>query len=238
MKISFKKNGLLAVMLILVLSIGCKKKDKVATTPTPVPPSEVPVTPPPTTPLPTVISSVDDVISGKINKGDELFLYGYLTRQKNIDDDEWYFTDDDGTTELILDFPTSQVPGINKNMLVYGAVDDIGEVDVISWQETDTEPTTPTPPVFPPAGVTPPPLVITSVADINNDVKFGEIIIAGHLTTNNTSDCDEQDFTDGTGTLEVEFQGCGNLPAVGQAIYIYGKTDGRYEVDVFSWMPQ
>ena len=123
-------------------------------------------------------------------------------------------------------------------MLVYGGVDDVGEVDVYTWLETDDKPTNPTPPPFPPAGVTPPDLTITKVSDINSGAKFGEMIIAGALTTNNTDDCDEQMFTDGTGTVEVEFQHCSNLPAVGVAIYIYGKSDGRYEFDVFSWEPQ
>ena len=126
---------------------------------------------------------------------------------------------------------------MNKNILVYGGVDDVAEVDVISWQETDTEPTTPTPPPFPPTGVTPPPLVITSIADINNGTKIGEVIIAGQITHQDEDDCDEWQFSDGTGSLEVEFATC-NVPAIGVPVYIYGKTDGNHEVDVFSWEPQ
>ena len=235
MKNLIKNSILLFAIFTLSFISGCSKNEGTPT-PTPKPPPEIPVTPPPGN-LPTVISTVAQVRSGMFNKGDEIFLYGYLTRQKSGDDDEWYFTDDGGTTELILDFPTSQVPATNKNMLVYGGVDDIGEVDVIGWEEIATEPTTPTKPDFPPAGVTPPALLITTVDDIVKGVKTGEVIMAGKLTHQQDDDCDEWIFNDGTGSLEMEFPSC-NVPALNVPFYVYGKTDGNYEVDVFSWEPQ
>ena len=227
-------TGLILLTIVtIVLGSGCKKDD---VTPPNVPPTKVPTIPNPPN-LPTVISSVADIKSGTISKGTEVFLYGYLTRQKNNDEDDWYFTDDGGSTEVILDFPTSQVPQLNKKMLVYGGVEDIGEVDVISWFLTDTKPPTPTPPTFPPAGVTPPELAISTVDQIVKGVKSGEVYLAGQLTHSQDDDCDEWVFNDGTGSLEVEFPSC-HVPAIGVKIYIYGKTDGRYEVDVFSWQPQ
>ena len=235
MKKKLKLNYLSIVTTSLLIVWGCSSSND----PTPVIPKPPPKIPEiPTSPgLPSVITPVSDIISGKFSKGDEVFLYGYLTRQKSNDDDEWFFTDDGGVNEIILDFPTSQVPAVNKNILVYGGVDDIGEVDVINWAPTDTKPTNPTPPTFPPPGVTPPNLEITTVDDIVKGVKTGEVIMAGQLTNRQDDDCNEWIFNDGTGSLEVEFPSC-NVPAVGVPIYIYGKTDGNYEIDVFSWAPQ
>jgi uncharacterized protein YdeI (BOF family) len=235
MKHVIKNSLLLVTLFTMVILSGCSNNETTPT-PKPEPPGTLPETPPPAT-LPTVISTVADVKSGKFSKGEEIFLYGYLTRQKSDDADEWYFTDDGGATELILDFPTSQLPAVDQKMLVYGGVDDIGEVDVIGWWPTDTPPTTPTPPDFPPPGVTPPALVITTVDDIVKGVKTGEVIMAGQLTHQQDDDCDEWIFNDGTGSLEMEFQSC-NVPAVGTPVYIWGKTDGQYEIDVFSWDPQ
>lgn len=235
MKKKIKYNTLLFVLTSLLIVWSCSKSDDPKPA-IPNPPGTLPEIPP-SPGQPTVITPVSDIRSGKISKGTEVYLYGYLTRQKNSDDDEWYFTDDGGATEIVLDFPTSQVPAVNKNMLVYGGVDDIGEVDVISWSLTDTKPTNPSPPTFPPAGVTPPNLEITTVDQIIKGLKSGEVIMAGQLTHRQDDDCDEWVFNDGTGSLEMEFQSC-NVPAVGVPFYVYGKTDGNYEVDVFSWMPQ
>jgi uncharacterized protein YdeI (BOF family) len=224
---------LIMVATVMVFSFGCTKENV-----TPVePPTKLPVIPPPTTGLPVDISSVADIKSGAITKGTEVFLYGYLTGQKSDDDDEWFFTDTEGETVIILDFPTSQVPAVNVKMLVYGGVEDAGEVDVINWLPAETKPETPTPPTFPPAGVTPPALEISTVDQIIKGVKTGEVIVAGKLTNQQDDDCDEWVFNDGTGSIEVEFSSC-NVPAVGVPIYIWGKVDGRYEIDVFSWDPQ
>lgn len=230
-----KNSILLIAVFTLAFISGCNKNEGTLT-PKPEPPTTLPKTPAPPT-LPTVISTVAQVKSGMFSKGEEIFLYGYLTRQKSNDNDEWYFTDDGGVNELVLDFNTPQVPGIDKNILVYGGVDDIGEVNVIGWEEIATEPTTPTPPTFPPAGVTPPALVITSVDDIVKGVKTGEVIMAGQLTHQQDDDCNEWVFNDGTGSLEMEFPSC-NVPAVGVPIYVYGITDGTYEVDAWQWTPQ
>lgn len=234
MKTLFRLNSLSILLTALLIFGACSKSDDPKPN-VPNPPNKLPEIPPSPNP-PSGLSTVADIRAGKYNKGDEVYLYGHLTKLKNSEGDEWFFTDD-GTNEIILDFPTSQVPAVGKKMLVYGGVDDIGEVDVISWQETETKPTDPKVPTFPPAGVNPPDLKITTVDDIVKDKVRGEVIMAGQLTNQQDDDCDEWVFNDGTGSIEVEFASC-NVPAIGTPVYIYGKTDGRFEVDVFSWIPQ
>lgn len=235
MKKLLKSLFLLMMVSVLAIGFGCSK-DETPENPVVKPPTKLPVTPPPTE-IPTIISSVADIKSGAISKGTEVFLYGYLTSQKSDDADEWFFTDDGGTTEIILDFPTSKVPAVNEMIFVYGGVEDAGEVDVIGWDEEETKPINPIPPVSPPEGVTPPSLDISTVDDIIKGVKFGPVIMAGQLTHQQDDDCDEWVFNDGTGSIEMDFPSC-NVPAVGIPVYVNGKTDGRYEIDVFTWEAQ
>ena len=91
------KNSILLIAVFTLTFISGCSKNEATPTPLPEPPPTIPITPPPPT-IPVVISTVAQVKSGILNKGDEIFLYGYLTRQKIDDHDEWYFTDDRGVT--------------------------------------------------------------------------------------------------------------------------------------------
>ena len=193
---------------------------------------------PPVSPeQPSDITRVVDIKSGA--KTGEVLLFGKLTRQKDNDADEYYFSDDGGTTEIVLDFPDKQLPPLNQNILVYGGVEDNNEVDVIAWRQVDSQPTPPVnPPVNPPTN---PDLKIDNVRDILSGSISGEVLVAGSTTSRvEDDDCDEWFFNDGTGTIKLDFPTC-NVPNPGVPIYAYGSTtldDGQVEIDVRAWQAQ
>lgn len=216
--------------LVIALS-GCNKSNDV-TPSIPKVPDKLPVTPP-SPEQPTSLTPVTDIITGK--KTGEVFLYGNLTRKKNDDDNEWFFTDD-GSNEIVLDFPSSQVPDINKNILVYGGVEDVGEVDVFKWEEVDQKPVDPVDPPNPPV-TQPPTITITKVSDLTSSKTYGMVLLAGQITGHSDDDCDDGwIFSDGTDSIELDFPNC-NVPAIGQPIYVYG-SGRRSEVDVQEWALQ
>ena len=217
-------------MSVLLSVWGCSSSDDPAP-PAPKVPDKLPVTPP-SPQQPTSITPVSDIISGK--KTGEVFLYGQLTRKKNDDDNEWFFTDD-GSNEIVLDFPSADVPAVNTKILVYGGVEDVGEVDVFRWEAESTKPVDPVDPPNPPV-TQPPTITITKVSELQSGAVYGQVLLAGSLTGKNDNDCDEWLFSDGTGTIELDFPNC-NVPSVGQAIYVYG-SGGRSEVDVKEWALQ
>ena len=62
------------------------------------------------------------------------------------------------------------------------------------------------------------------------------VVVAGALT-GPTSDNDEWNFSDGTGTIVLDFPDSGHIPAVGAPIYVLGSVSSS-EIDVDEWMPQ
>jgi hypothetical protein len=133
-----------------------------------------------------------------------------------------------------LDFASGDAPSISTKILVYGTVEDVGEVDVFRWEAETEKPVDPVDPPNPPI-VQPPTITITKVSDLTSGKTFGKVLLAGHLTEQKGSDRDEWYFTDGTGTIVLDFPA--NIPAVGQAIFAYG-SGGQFEVDVDEWGPQ
>jgi uncharacterized protein YdeI (BOF family) len=230
MKKNIKYNALLFALTALFIIWGCSSSDDPKPITLPNPPPKLPVTPPSPN-LPTTITSVSDITSGQ--KTGEVFLYGHLTRKKNDDDNEWFFTDG-GPDEIVLDFSSTDVPAVNTNILVHGAVEDVGEVDVFRWDEESTKPVDPVDPPNPPV-VQPPTITITTVADLVSGKVYGKVLLAGHTTEQQGSDEDEWYFTDGTGTIVLDFST--RIPTPGQAIFAYG-SGGRSEVDVVEWAPQ
>lgn len=220
------------IFSLLLVSTSCKKKVEPVTEP-PKTPTKLPVTP--TSPdQPTEITSVTNIVSG--TKTGEVFLYGHLTRIKNQDNRQWYFTDDE-TTEIVLVFPSTTVPGFNVNILVYGGVEDVGNVDVFRWEEISTRPEEPVPPPNPEVPQ-PPTIVITTVFDITNNNFHGEALLAGKLTAHNDDDCDDDWlFDDGTATIEMDFPNC-NVPNIGDLIYVYGYAGSTTEFDAKEWEKQ
>ena len=202
------------------------------------PPNTLPVTPPNPAVAPSVITSVADVNNGQVPANTRVLVYGQLTTQAG-DDDEWNF--DDGSGAIVLDFPNNNVPTPGVNVLVLGSVDDDDgrrEIDVEAWAAETTKPPEPVDPPDKGIDPTPPPLVITPVRDINNGDVTGEVILAGRLTERaQEGDCDEWFFTDGNGTVELDFSSC-HVPMLNTPVYILGKVDSRTEVDVNDWALQ
>ena len=93
-----------------------------------VPPTQPPVTPPDPTPPPLTLTKVSDVLSG--NSPHEVILAGELTGPTS-DSDEWVFSD--GTGEIVLDFPSSNIPAVGTPIYVHGTVSS-SEIDVIAWR--------------------------------------------------------------------------------------------------------
>jgi len=230
MKKVINQNLLKTALLSILVLWSCSSSNDPKPITLPNPPPKLPVTPPSPN-LPTTITSVSDIKSG--SKTGEVFLYGYLTAKKNDDDKEWFFTDD-GTNEIILDFASGDVPSINTKILVYGTVEDVGEVDVFRWEAEPVKPVDPVDPPNPPV-VQPPTITITKVSDLTSGNTYGKVLLAGHTTEKKGSDDDEWYFTDGTGTIVLDFPA--NIPTAGQAIFVYG-SGGQFEVDVDEWAPQ
>lgn len=225
--------AVLAFVGCYVLLAACSTSPENTTTP----PSQLPVTPPNPDPAPSVITDVADINSGQVPKNTRVLVFGQVTTSAG-DSDEWNF--DDGTGTIVLDFPNNDVPASGVNVLVLGAVDDDDgrrEIDVETWE---AEATPPTEPVDPPPGrpdPTPPELEITAVRDVVSGAVEGEVILAGQLTgLTPDNECDEWFFTDGTGTVELNFNGC-HVPPINTPVYILGKTD-HDEVDVKDWALQ
>jgi uncharacterized protein YdeI (BOF family) len=85
-----------------------------------------------------------------------------------------------------------------------------------------------------PPDPTPPPLVLTTVAQVLSGNSPHEVILAGALT-GPTSDSDEWIFSDDTGNIVLDFPSS-NIPAVGTPVYVHG-TVGSSEIDVIAWQP-
>ncbi len=95
-----------------------------------VPPlTTVPVTPPDPTPPPLTLTKVSHILSGNVSG--EVILAGDLTGPTS-DSDEWVFSD--GTGEIVLDFPSNDVPPVGDPIYVQGTVSSGPEIDVIAWE--------------------------------------------------------------------------------------------------------
>ncbi len=231
MKKTVKLNLYVATILLLGLLSGCSSDNNSSPPPVSVtPPAKLPVTPP-SPEQPTTITPISEIKSG--SKTGEVFLYGYNTAKKNDDDNEWFFTDD-ATNEIILDFASGDAPSISTEILVYGTVEDVGEVDVFRWVPETEKPIDPVDPPNPPV-VQPPTITITKVSDLTSGAIFGKVLLAGQLTEQKGSDNDEWYFTDGTDSIVLDFPA--NIPALGLAIFVTG-TGGQFEVDVDEWEAQ
>jgi len=195
----------------------------------PVPPlMAIPQTPPDPTPPPLTLTTVSDILSG--NSPHEVILAGSLTGPTS-DSDEWEFSD--GTGSIVLDFPSSNIPVVGAPIYVHGTVAS-SEIDVIAWEPaTDVTMPPPTVPVTPP-DPTPPDLTVRTVAEILSGNVAGEVTLQGVLTEP-TSDSDEWVFSDGTGSIVLDFPSS-NIPALGTPIYIFG-TVASSEIDVAEWQP-
>ena len=223
--IIFRLTLLFAVSLLLP---SCSK-DKTPTGPAPIPPpTQPPVTPPDVTPPPLVLTTVAQVLSG--NSPHEVILAGALTGP-TADPEEWRFSD--GTGEIVLDFPSSHIPAVGTPIYVLGSVAS-SEIDVAAWQPATDVTVPPTQPPVTPPDPTPPPLTLTTVAQVLNGNSPHEVILAGALT-GPTSDSDEWTFSDGTGSIVLDFPSS-NIPAVGTPIYVHG-TVASSEIDVIAWQP-
>ena len=219
------------VISLLVPLAACSKKSP--TGPGIEPPTVPPVTPPDPTPAPKILTSVADIkASGAI--GNEVLVAGRLTSTNNRDEDEYWFND--GTDQIVMDFPSDHVPGLNELILVWGTVDSGPEIDVIQWALAASIPPEPVDPPVTPPDPTPPTLVITKVSDILAGNAPYEVILAGQLTRQDGNDDDEWWFTDGTGEVVLDFPS-GHRPAVGAPIYVWGKTSSS-EIDVIAWQPR
>ena len=87
------------------------------------PPTTVPVT------LPLTLTKVADILGGLV--AGEVILAGELTGPIS-DSDEWVFSDDTG--EIVLDFPSNDVPAVGDPIYVHGTVNSGPEIDVIAWE--------------------------------------------------------------------------------------------------------
>ena len=144
--------------------------------------------------------------------------------------DQWNFSDGPGT--VVVDFPSNHVPPTATDVLILGSVKN-GQVDVIAWETLGSMPAPPVNPPTTPPDPTPPVLNFTTVAEILAGNSPFEVLLAGALT-GPTSDNDEWNFSDDTGTIVLDFPSSSNIPAVGIPIIVLG-TVSSSEIDVGQW---
>jgi len=82
------------------------------------------------TPTQPGITTVAQILAGGVFG--EVVLVGVTTRMSGNDADEWWFTDDGGANEIVLDFQSNNVAPTNTTIIVVGNVS-ASEVDVSSW---------------------------------------------------------------------------------------------------------
>ena len=128
----------------------------------------------------------------------------------------------------------ADAPGVVGSLLVltqiYEALDRTDQVQRLR-KKIDALASAPTTP-----GPVDPPAIITSVRDILDGNSAHTVVVAGALT-GPTSDSDEWNFSDGTGSVVLDFPSSGHIPAVGVPIYVLGRASSS-EIDVEEWMPQ
>jgi uncharacterized protein YdeI (BOF family) len=81
---------------------------------------------------PTVVwTTVAEILANPDNFADkEVVLVGVAIRQSGSDSDELVFTD--GTGEIVMDFPSSNIPPLNLRIAVKGTLAS-SEIDVNAW---------------------------------------------------------------------------------------------------------
>lgn len=188
-------------------------------------------TPPPPTPSQTTVAQI--VAGPQSFWAKRVILTGFCTEHVYGEEDELWFTDDNGNSRLVLDFEENNVAPIGKEITVMGTVgDDDGliEVDVKSWQLTGST-TPPTEPEY---------INIISIRG-NPSAWNGKVVILDGKTTQTLDDDDDEDylFEDNTDVIKADFQS-GTAPEIGIPVLITGRVkyeadENELEIDVSSW---
>jgi uncharacterized protein YdeI (BOF family) len=185
----------------------------------------------PVDPQPPATPSVAAIIAAPEKYfGQSITLTGKLTAK--IDDDDYWFTDDNGTNKIIADFDDGYVPDLNKEIMITGKVERENgglEIDVITWAYTSG--TTPPPPT--------PSQVTVATINANPGSYRGQRVSLTGICSNYAGDSDELWFTDDGGASQIvlDFDD-GNVAPIGKEITVTGvveNDDGRWEIDVKSW---
>ena len=154
-------------------------------------------------------------------------LDGVIVAQ--IDDDEFWFKDG-SQGEIKVEFSSGSVPSVGEHIKLSGRVkydDGKLEVKVSSWSSLSSTP--------------PPTFTFDKIGDIINNsgsYLYQVIALSGTITSRAGDDDDEFWFSDGTGTIKLDFPENGNYPSIGQNIVAVGTLttdDGQLEVNVSYW---